>query len=49
MLPLLVGVAFMFLVGGVAGRLGYPRCTYVKGYMGAGDGHNLSETYLLER
>ena len=33
----------------VAGRLGYPRCTYVKGYMGAGDGHNLSETYLLER
>ncbi|AKT49748.1 hypothetical protein ADJ70_13700 [Olsenella sp. oral taxon 807] len=33
----------------VAGRLGYSRCTYVKGYMGAGDGYNLSETYLLER
>ena len=33
----------------VAGRLGYPRCTYVKGYMGAGDGYNLSETYLLGR
>ena len=33
----------------VAGRLGYPRCTYVKGYMGAEDGYSSSETYLLER
>ena len=33
----------------VAGGLGYPRCTYVKGYSGADDGHDSSETYLLER
>ena len=33
----------------VAGRLGYPRCTYVKGYMGAEDGYSSSETYLLRR
>ena len=33
----------------VAGRLGYSRCTYVKGYSGADDGYNSSETYLLRR
>ena len=33
----------------VAGGLGYPRCTYVKGFSGADDGHDSSETYLLER
>ena len=33
----------------VAGRLGYSRCTHVKGYSGADDGHDSSETYLLER
>ena len=33
----------------VAGGLGYPRCTYVKGYSGADDGHDSSETYLLRR
>ena len=33
----------------VAGRLGYSRCTYVKGFSGADDGHDSSETYLLRR
>ncbi|AKT49749.1 hypothetical protein ADJ70_13705 [Olsenella sp. oral taxon 807] len=33
----------------VAGKLGYSRCTYVKGYMGANEGYISSETYLLER
>ena len=33
----------------VAGRLGYSRCTYVKGYSGADDEYNSSETYLLRR
>ena len=33
----------------VAGRLGYSRCTYVKGFSGADNGYNSSETYLLGR
>ena len=33
----------------VAGRLGYPKCTYVKGYSGANEEYISSETYLLER
>ena len=32
----------------VAERLGYSRCTYVKGYSGANEGYVSSETYLLE-
>ena len=33
----------------VAGRLGYSKCTYVKGYSGANEEYISSETYLLER